>query len=470
MKDPTGIKRTETKMKVSAVLALIMALASSTGIATAQSAPAPDTDGASPFTYRYTDTYFVGGGVTPPPPPPPPPKCGEFVINEGFSAASQTEDANKDCVFDAPKYGPRAIGFDYTTAEAFCASTMNGGGRIAKIVKTGDAGTRAIRGNGTSMISSSFQIPGISSITCSIAPSTCNNGEFRDGTSCLPQTNLSCGRLKNDTYHILPAGNEIEMASIGECTFQIPQVTIGLDNISLMGEGQTMQKWVSTLRPAGYNDFDAFISAYGLSPTTGVDYAHWKSNANVPTVPRIAYKMVDYLTIADTGYGSAATLPGNLSATPIASGGVDMPLTTTVTIRFTPEAAEPNGESQIADIDLFDIAGNQINIISSKINVETGPQDSTTLIDFNGSTTQTFLTAATPSRPDSITLTFESANRIGSIAFRAAASNAKFPYSFRVYANAQSATPLFYAGTRQYVQSVKVGGGQWTRILNPVYN
>jgi hypothetical protein len=350
---------------------------------------------------------------------------------------------------------------------------MNGGGRIAKIGKDASPATRSIRGTGTQMISSSFQMPGISEITCSTAISPCTNSEFQDGAACLPQTNLSCGRLKNDSLHYLPAGPEVEMASIGVCTFQIPQVTISDNGVSLMGEGQTMQKWVSTLKSAGYNDFDAFISGYSLSATTGVDYAHWKANSNVPTIPRIAYKSVDYITIADTGYGTPATLPGNLVATEIPGGGIDMPLTTTVTIRFTPEASG-GGESQIADIDLFDIAGNQIDIISSTLKSDMGNTPSTTLIDFNGSTTETFITPSNDdiSRPRAVTLVFSSANRIGSVAFRAAASNTKFPYSFAVYAtaNANDNTPLFYAGTRQYTQSVKVQGGQWTRILNPVYN
>lgn len=467
-------------MKIKAAAVLLLALSSTSSAAFAA-------DGNKGFTYRYTKTYFVdqGGPVTPTDPEgpeepeepeepeTPPPACGTFEIGGGFAASSQTLDANGNCVFASPKVGTRAIGYDYTTAEAFCASTMNGGGRIAKITKDGSPATRSIRGTGTQMISSSFQMPGISEITCSTAISPCTNSEFQDGASCLPQTNLSCGRLKNDSLHYLPAGPEVEMASIGVCTFQIPQVTISDNGVSLMGEGQTMQKWVSTLKSAGYNDFDGFISAYSLSATTGVDYAHWKANSNVPTIPRIAYKSVDYITIADTGYGTPATLPGNLVATEIPSGGIDMPLTTTVTIRFTPEASG-GGESQIADIDLFDIAGNQIDIISSTLKSDMGNTPSTTLIDFNGSTTETFITPSNDdiSRPRAVTLVFSSANRIGSVAFRAAASNTKFPYSFAVYAtaNANDNTPLFYAGTRQYTQSVKVQGGQWTRILNPVYN
>ncbi|MCV9965130.1 hypothetical protein OIU34_24945 [Pararhizobium sp. BT-229] len=464
-------------MKIKAAAVLLLALSSTSSLAFAA-------DGIKGFTYRYTKTYFVdqGGPVTPDDPEEPeepeepetpPPACGTFEITNGFAASSQTLDANGNCVFASPKVGSRAIGFDYTTAEAFCASTMNGGGRIAMITKDGSPATRSIRGTGTQMISSSFQMPGISEITCSTAISPCNNSEFQDGASCLPQTNLSCGRLKNDSLHYLPAGPEVEMASIGVCTFQIPQVTISDNGVSLMGEGQTMQKWVSTLKSAGYNDFDAFISAYSLSATTGVDYAHWKANSNVPTIPRIAYKSVDYITVADTGYGSPATLPGNLVATEIAAGGIDMPLTSTVTIRFTPEATA-DGESQIADIDLFDIAGNQIDIISSTLKSDSGNTPSTSLIDFNGSTTETFITPSNDSvsRPRAVTLVFSAATRIGSVAFRAAASNAKFPYSFAVYAtaNASDNTPLFYAGTRQYTQSVKVQGGQWTRILNPVYN
>lgn len=467
-------------MKLIGAVTLLLALASSSTLALAA-------DSHKGFTYRYTKTIFVDGGGTVTPPDPidptdpedpeepetPPPACGTFAIDNGFSASGQTLDANGNCVFASPKVGTRAIGFDYTTAEAFCASTMNGGGRIAKIGKDNSSATRAIRGTGTQMISSSFQMPGISDITCSTAVSPCTNSEFQDGASCLPRTNLSCGRLKNDSLHYLPAGPEVEMASIGVCTFQVPQVTISDNGVSLMGEGQTMQKWVSTLKSAGYNDFDAFISGYSLSAATGVDYAHWKSNSNVPTIPRIAYKDVDYITIADTGYGTPATLPGNLVATEIAAGGIDMPLTTTVTIRFTPEASG-GGESQIADIDLFDIAGNQIDVISSTLKSDMGNTPSTSLIDFNGSTTETFITPSNDdiSRPRAVTLVFSSANRIGSIAFRAAASNVKFPYSFAVYAtaNANDNTPLFYAGTRQYTQSVKVQGGQWTRILNPVYN
>jgi hypothetical protein len=465
-------------MKLKGAVTLLLALASSSTLALAA-------DGQKGFTYRYTKTIFVDGGgpVTPPDPTDPtdpedpgepetpPPSCGTFSIENGFSAATQSLDGNGNCVFSAPKVGTRAIGFDYTTAEAFCSSTMGGGGRIAKISRDNTPATRAIRGTGTQNISSSFQMPGISEITCSTAASPCTNSEFQDGSSCLPQTNLSCGRLKNDSLHYLPAGPEVEMASIGVCTFQVPQVTISDNGVSLMGEGQTMQKWVSTLKSAGYNDFDAFISAYSLSAATGVDYAHWKANSNVPTIPRIAYKDVDYITIADTGYGTPATLPGNLVANEIASGGSDMPLTSTVTIRFTPEASA-NGESQIADIDLFDIAGNQIDIISSTLKSDQGNTPSTSLIDFNGSTTETFTTLANEFAPKSVTLVFSAANRIGSIAFRAAASNAKFPYSFAVYAtnNANDNTPLFYAGTRQYTQSVKVQGGQWTRILNPVYN
>lgn len=466
-------------MKIKAAAVLLVAMASTPALAVAA-------EGNKGFTYRYTKTIFVdqgGGNPTDPDdgddgddnetPETPPPACGTFVLGGGFAASSQTLDTNGDCVFAAPKVGSRAIGFDYTTAEAFCAATMNGGGRIAKISKDAAPATRAIIGNGGATTSSSFQIPAISEITCSTAITTCNNSEFQDGASCLPKTNLSCGRLKNDSLHYLPAGQEIEMASIGVCTFQIPQVTISDNGVSLMGEGQTMQKWVSTLKTAGYNDFDAFISAYSLSATTGIDYAHWKANSNVPTVPRIAYKSVDYITIADTGYGNPATLPGNLVATEIPSGGVDMPLTTTVTIRFTPEASA-DGESQIADIDLFDIAGNPIDIISSRLKSDSGNDASTSLIDFNGNTTETFITPTNDSisRPRAVTLVFSAANRIGAVAFRAASSNAKFPHSFAVYAtaNANDNTPLFYAGTRQYTQSVKVQGGQWTRILNPVYN
>ena len=471
-------------MKVTAALTLIVALMSSTTMLSAQEVQDPGKP--TPFTYRYTKTVIVGGGggtVIPPvdpgdeepepeEPETPPPACGTFAIDGGFAASGQTLDAEGNCVFDAPKYGTRVIGFDYATAEAFCASTMNGGGRIAKISKLDGPGTRSIRGNGF-QTSSSFQIPGISSITCATAASTCANGEFQDGATCRPKTNLSCGRLKNDSLHYLPAGSEIEMASIGVCTFQIPQVTLSDNGYSLMGEGQTMQKWVDTLKPGGYSDFDAFISAYSLSAATGVDYAHWKSNSNTPTVPRIAYKSVDYITIADTGYGSQANLPGNLVATPIAAGGIDMPMTTTVTIRFTPEASA-DGESQIADIDLFDQAGNPINIVSSSLKSDSGNDPSTSLIDYNGSTTETFITPSNDSisRPRAVTVVFSGAARIGSVAFRAAASNAKFPYSFAVYAtaNANDNTPLFYAGTRQYTQSVKVQGGQWTRILNPAYN
>ncbi|MDW9478988.1 hypothetical protein GOB57_09885 [Sinorhizobium meliloti] len=463
-------------MTIKAAVALLMALASTSTLAIAA-------EEKSGFTYRYTKTYFVdpGGPITEDPdtdpeeeePETPPPACGTFEIGAGFAAAGQTLDTNGDCVFAAPKYGTRSIGFDYTTAESFCASTMNGGGRIAAITKDAAPATRAIRGSSTSVISSSFQMPGISEITCSTALSPCTNSEFQDGNSCLPQTNLSCGRLKNDSLHYLPAGPEVEMASIGVCTFQIPQVTIADNGVSIMGEGQTMQKWVSTLKSAGYNDFDGFISAYSLSAASDVNYAHWKANSNIPTVPRISYKGVDFITIADAGYGTPATLPPNLSATPIPGGGTDMPMTTTVTIRFTPEASA-DGESQIADIDLFDIGGNQIDVISSTLKSDSGNSPSTTLIDFNGSTTETFITPsnASISRPRAVTLVFSSANRIGSIAFRAATSNAKFPYSFAVYATADAAdnTPLFYAGTRQYTQSVKVEGGQWTRILNPVYN
>ncbi|MBY3151209.1 hypothetical protein HFO56_02160 [Rhizobium laguerreae] len=454
---------------------LLMALVSSSTLAIAA-------ETRQGFTYRYTKTIFVdnGGVVTPPDPEDPdpeepeepetpPPACGTFAIDNGFSASGQTVDANGNCVFSSPKVGTRAIGFDYTTAESFCSSTMNGGGRIAKIGKDSSAATRAIRGTGTQLISSSFQMPGISEITCSTALSPCTNSEFQDGSSCLPQTNLSCGRLKNDSLHYLPAGPEVEMASIGVCTFQVPQVTISDNGVSLMGEGQTMQKWVSTLKSAGYNDFDGFISAYSLSAATGIDYAHWRANSNVPTIPRIAYKNVDYMTIADAGYGTPASLPGNLVATEIPSGGVDMPLTSTITIKFTPEAAA-NGESQIADIDLFDVAGNQIDIISSSLKSDQGNTTSASLIDFNGSTTETFTTAENEFALKSVTLVFSSANRIGSIAFRAAASNTKFPYKFAVYATVNDNSPLFYAGTRQYDQSVKVQGGQWTRILNPVYN
>lgn len=467
-------------MKIKAAAVLLLAMASTPSLALAA-------EGNKGFTYRYTKTIFVDpGGPTNPTDPgggdggdggegpvDPPPACGTFTIGGGFAASSQTLDANGDCVFASPKVGSTSIGFDYTTAEAFCAATMNGGGRIAKIGKNAAAGTRAILGNGGAITSSSFQIPAISEITCSTAISTCNNSEFQDGASCLPKTNLSCGRLKNDSLHYLPAGQEIEMASIGVCTFQIPQVTIALNGVSLMGEGQTMQKWVSTLKTAGYNDFDAFISAYSLSATTGIDYAHWKSNSNVPTVPRIAYKNVDYITIADTGYGTPAALPGNLVATEIPSGGSEMAATTTVTIRFTPEASA-DGESQIADIDLFDTGGNQIDIISSTLKSDSGNTPSTSLIDFNGNTTETFITPSNDSisRPRAVTLVFSSASRIGAVAFRAAASNAKFPYSFAVYAtaNASDNTPLFYGGMRQYTQSVKVQGGQWTRILNPAYN
>jgi hypothetical protein len=466
-------------MKFNAAVILLMAMSSLPSQATAE-------EENSGFTYRYTKTYFVddGGSVTPPDnpgnpgtpegpvdPEDPPPACGTFDISGGFSAASQTLNGDGDCVFSAPKVDARLIGFDYTTAEAFCSATMNGGGRIAKIGRDNSPATRSIRGTGTQNIASSFQMPGISDITCSTRPSTCNNDQFQDGTSCLPQTNLSCGRLKNDSLHYLPAGPEVEMGSIGVCTFQIPQVTISDNGVSLMGEGQTMQKWVSTLKSAGYNDFDAFISGYSLSAATGVDYAHWKSNSNVPTIPRIAYKSVDFITIADTGYGTPAALPANLAATEIPSGGIDMPLTSTITIKFTPEASA-NGESQIADIDLFDVAGNQIDIVSSTLKSDQGNTPSTSLIDFNGSTTVTFTTASNEFATKSVTLVFSAANRIGSIAFRAAASNAKFPYSFAVYAtnNASDNTPLFYAGTRQFTQSVKVQGGQWTRILNPAYN
>lgn len=472
-------------MKITAALTLLLALASSTSFVHAQEAAGEGKP--SPFTYRYTKTVIHDPGKGPVVVPPvdpeepeepeepedPPEACGTFTITDGFAASSQSLDGNGDCVFDAPKYGAQTIGFDYTTAEAFCASTMNGGGRIAKITKLSGAGNRSVRANG-SQVSSSFQIPGISEITCSTASSICNNGEFQDGATCLPKTNLSCGRLKNDPNHYLPAGGQIEMASIGQCTFQIPQVTIVQQApVSIMGEGQTMEKWVSTLRPNGYNDFDAFISAYSLSPTTDVDYAHWKANSNTPNIPRIAYKMVDYITIADTGYGTPATLPGNLVATPIASGGQNMNPTTTVTIRFTPEAAA-DGLSQIADIDLYDVAGNQIDIISSTLKSDSGNTASTSLIDYNGSTTETFITPSndSTSRPRAVTLVFSNASLIGSIALRAAASNDKFPYSFAVYATADANdnTPLFYAGTRQYTQSVKVQGGQWTRILNPVYN
>jgi hypothetical protein len=467
-------------MKIKAAAVLLVAMASTPSLAVAA-------EGNKGFTYRYTRTIFVDqrgptnptdpggddGGEGGENPTTPPPACGTFEIGGGFAASGQALDANGDCVFSAPKVGSLSIGFDYTTAEAFCAATMNGGGRIAKINKVASAATRAIVGSGGSMDSSSFRIPAISAITCSTAITTCNNSEFQDGASCLPKTNLSCGRLKDDSLHYLPAGPEIEMASIGVCTFQIPQVTISGGGVSLMGEGQTMQKWVSTLRTAGYNDFDAFISAYSLSATTGLDYAHWKSNSNVPTVPRIAYKSVDYITIADTGYGTPATLPGNLVATAIASGGIDMPLTTTVTIRFTPEASA-DGESQLADINLFDTGGSPIDIVSSTLKSDSGNSASTSLIDFNGNTTETFITPSNDSisRPRAVTLVFSAATRIGSIAFRAASSNTKFPYSFAVFAtaNANDNTPLFYSGTRQYTQSVKVQGGQWTRILNPAYN
>ena len=467
-------------MKVTAALILLAALAPSVALAQSPS------DETKAFTYRYKKEVigYTGGPVDPGTEDPVDPEepeepeepaeaCGTFTFAGTFNAASQSADANGDCVFSAPKSGTRAIGFDYQTAEAFCAATMGGGGRIAGIDENSSYGTRAVVGGSGSIIFTSFQIPGINSITCSTAPSPCSNGEFQDGGECLPKTNLSCGRLKNDSYHYLPAGPEIEMPNIGSCTMQIPQVTIADTPYSIMGEGQTMQKWVSTLKTAGYNDFDAFISEYSLSPTTSVDYAHWKANSNVPTVPKIAFPMVDYLTISDTGYGTPAALPGDLVATPIASGGVDMPLTTTVTIRFTPEASA-DGESQIADIDLYDVAGNQIDIISSSLKSDSGNSDSTTLIDYNASTTETFITPSNDSisRPRAVTLVFSAATRIGSVAFRAAGSNAKFPYSFAVYATADANdnTPLFYAGTRQYVQSEKVSGGQWTRILNPVYN
>lgn len=469
-------------MIIKAALATFLALASTSTLAYAAGE-------GSNFTYRYTKTYFIDGKSDPVNPDPDPGNpdnpddqnnpetpisaCGNFTISDGFTSSSQSLDADGNCEFTSPKHGIHSVGFDYTTAAAFCASTMNGGGRIASITKDNTSATRSIRGNGKAILTSSYKMPGIAAITCSTAPSPCNNSQFQDGGSCLPETTLSCGRLNNDAMHYLPAGPEVEMATIGVCTFQIPQVTISGSGVSLMGEGQTMQKWVTTLKPSGYNDFNAFISDFSLSPTNELDFAHWKSNSNVPTVPRISYPSVDFMTIADAGYGTPATLPGNLVATPIASGGVKMALTTTVTFRFTPEASA-DGDSQLSGIELYDVDGKRINIVSSTLKSDSGTSSSTNLIDGNVNTTVTFISPTTDStsRPRAVTLVFAAENRIGSVAFRAASSNAKFPYSFAMYAtaNANDNTPLFHGGTRPYVQSEKVAGSQWTRILNPAYN
>jgi hypothetical protein len=464
-------------MVVKAALAFLIALSTSTSMAHAA-------DAGDGFLYRYTKTVFktAGGGTTNPTDPtdptdpedpgepePPEEACGTYTIGGGYSVGGQALDANGDCVFTSPTYAGRAIGFDYTTAENFCSSQMKGGGRIAKIDKAAGLGRRSIKNGNASIISSAFNMPGISSITCSIVPSTCGTGNFQDGASCLPVTNLSCGRLKNDLNHYIPYGpDNVEMASIGQCTFQLPQVTIDFGGTSIMGEGPTMQKWVSTLKSGGYNDFDGFISSYQLSPSTSYDYAYWKSSSTVPTIPRLPYKAVDEMTISDTGYGTAATLPPALVATPIDQSGVPMAATTSITIKFTPEAAA-NGVSSVADIAVYDLAGGEVEATSVVKNAYNNQVGSNELVDYNASTVINF-DSNYESAAQQVTLTFPANTVVGSIALRAASSsNALFPKAVKVYSDAQAANELFHAGTRPYVESQKVNAGEWTRILNPAY-
>ncbi|MCZ7861923.1 hypothetical protein O9X98_11100 [Agrobacterium salinitolerans] len=472
-------------MKIKAAAVLLLAMATTPSLAGAA-------EGNKGFTYRYTKTIFVDpGGPTNPTDPgggdggdggegpvDPPPACGTFEIDGGFTASSQTLDVNGDCVFAAPKANSRALGFDYKTAAAFCASTMNGGGRIADISKSPTLETRGIRGSGSALVASSYRMPGIANITCSIATSPCSNSEFQQGGTCLPKTDLSCGRLKNDSLHYLPAGPEVEMANIGSCTFQIPMVTISDGGVPIMGEGQTMKKWVGTLKPSGYPEFDpyasttGYISAYSLSASSDVNNAQWLSNSNIPTIPRISRASVDYITISSVGYGSVASLPADLNATPIPPTGGPMDATTTVTLRFTPDQSG-DGDSQIAGIELFDGNGYPIDLTSVKLNTEMGPEATTLLDDGAYSTSVTFRNEGQGgvSTPYAVTLTWATPSRIGAVAFQAAGTNVKFPRMFSVYAKATAGDPpIFTAGTRQYVESQKVPATEWTRIANPYNN
>lgn len=463
-------------MKIKAAAVLLVAIASSPSLALAA-------EGNKGFTYRYTKTIFVDpggpgnptgpgdggdggdGGETP---TTPPPACGSFTIGGGFAASGQSLDANGDCVFSSPSAAFGSLGFDQTTAEVFCASTMNGGGRIAKISKTDSFQTHSIVGSGLAIIPTSFNIPEISSITCSTAASPCSNGEFQDGASCLPKTDLSCGRLNDDSNHYLPAGPNVEMATIGQCTFQIPQVTIGGGGISIMGEGQTMAKWISTVA-SSLPGYDSFISAYSLSTSTGDDYALWKANSNVPIIPKVKKPSVDYITISDAGYGTAATLPPSIDPSPNPSGSAGNQSTSKITFTFNP-LASGNGEAQIAEIEIFDRSGNKIPVISAKL-YQDGDVSTEKLTDGLSATYETFeVNGQLYGRPTSVTLVFAAEKEIGSVAFRATATATKFPRRFAAYANRGDGSPLFHAYMLPYDISEPISSGQWARIVNPAFN
>jgi hypothetical protein len=463
------------RMKLKGAVTLLLALASSSTLALAAENP-------KGFTYRYTKTIFVDGGGTVNPPDPddpdnpdepevpetPKPTCGTFAINGGFAASGQSTNGDGDCVFASPSAAFGAIGFDYSSAEAFCASTMNGGGRVAKIVKADTFQTHSIVGAASNIVPTSFNIPEITSITCSTAVSPCTNGEFQDGVTCLPKTDLSCGRLNDDLNHYLPAGPNVEMAKIGQCTFQLPQVTIGGGGIAIMGEGQTMTKWVSTLA-SGVSGFDSFISAYSLSPFNGVDYALWKSNSNVPIIPKVKRPSVDYITIADQGYGNPATLPSSLDPTPNPSSYAGSQVTGKITLKFNP-LQSGNGEAQIAEIEIFDRAGNKIPVLNTVLKQD-GDVPTDKLTDGLSATYETFeITGQLFGRPTAVTLTFAAEKEIGSIAFRATSTATKFARRFEAYANFNDSTPLFSAYMLPYDISEPISSGQWARVLNPAFN
>lgn len=458
-------------MKLVNGLAVAMALATSTSTALAAE--------GSDFIYRYKMTYVVDQSAveTPDPdgdggdgtPTTPPRSCGSFEIGNGFFATGQALDASGDCVFSGPSATFGALGFDYLTAEAFCASTMNGGGRISRIDKVDTFESHSIVGADLGIIRTTFNIPAVSSITCSTKPSPCTNGEFQDGGSCLPKTDLSCGRLKDDANHYLPGGPNVEMATIGECTFQLPQVTIGVDRVSIMAEGQTMEKWVSTLS-SGINGFDSFISRYSSSAASGVDYALWKSNSNVPVIPKVSRPYVEYITVSDVGYGVPAVLPSSINPTANGSGSSGDQTTGKITFKFFP-LATGDGESQISEIKIFDRDGAEIPVVSTTMKTQFGDVQTSKLTDGLSATFEKFeVNGQLYGYPTAVALVFPSAKEIGSVAFRSTDTAPKFARKFEAYANANDSAPLFHAFMLPYDISEPISAGQWATVANPAFN
>jgi hypothetical protein len=485
LKDSASDKqRTGNSMKINAAAIMLLALSSTTSLAVAAE---------KGFTYRYTKTYFVdqGGAITPTDPEEPEepeepevpeePKeeCGTYTFTRNFSATRQAVDGNGDCVFSGPKIGSRTIGFDYTTAAAFCASTMNGGGRIAEIEKEESLGRRGMAYGVSSSIVSQFNIPGISSITCSTEAKQCGDGLFQNGSTCQPVATLSCGRLNNDLHHIVAGGNDnVEMPSIGECKFLLPQVTISNTATYLMAEGKTMGKWRDTLATSIHQDYRAVIKSYELSGIASYDNALWKNSQ--PSVPRLSREAVDSITIADLNYGTAANLPPDLTDTPLPSTGYDRLPSDTLVIRFTPNnQTSPSGWAAISEIRVDDVDGVQIKpydmTVSLKTNLLLEPSatygvgdnladnDVATGVRFNSNYDHT---------AREVTLKLPREIKVKRVWLRAqTTTNSEFPLKVQVYAkrNAQTSELIMDAPTKEYSNSQTVGVGQWVSIDNAAH-